>query len=195
MASDGMATKRLQPRFVCMTIWVCCPVVLPPYGSLPIEPISVGMARNVVKGVELIAQEILMKDQGHAVSLICGTQTGWGEEKMDPAMRDHVMKEFRDGVTKVLIATDVISRGIDVTLVVNYELPISFNDQWRGVNMETYLHRVGRTGRFGLKGIAVNLVTPNELHRVQEICDYYSCNITEFTKSFDDLEETLRKLR
>lgn len=139
-----------------------------------------------------------MKDQGHAVSLICGTQTGWGEEKMDPAMRDHVMKEFRDGVTKVLIATDVISRGIDVpqvTLVVNYELPISFNDQWRGVNMETYLHRVGRTGRFGLKGIAVNLVTPNELHRVQEICDYYSCNITEFTKSFDDLEETLRKLR
>lgn len=138
-----------------------------------------------------LAQRV--KDQGHAVSLICGThQTG--EEKMDPAMRDHVMKEFREGVTKVLIATDVISRGIDVpqvTLVVNYELPC----QWNQVNMETYLHRVGRTGRFGLKGIAVNLVEPNDLPRLEEIRNFYECKITEFTQSFDDLEDTLRKLR
>ena len=113
-----------------------------------------------------LAQRV--KDQGHAVSLICGTQTSSGEEgKMDPAERDRVMGEFRSGVTKVLIATDVLSRGIDVpqvTLVVNYELPL----QWRQVNMETYLHRVGRTGRFGLKGIAVNLVTPDEQPRIEE---------------------------
>ena len=48
--------------------------------------------------------------------------------------------------------------------MVNYELPL----QWRQVNMETYLHRVGRTGRFGLKGIAVNLVTPDEQPRIEE---------------------------
>merc|ERR1712187_223384 len=99
-----------------------------------------------------------MKEAGHAVSLICGTQLS-GEEKMDPALRDKVMGEFRRGVTRVLIATDVLSRGIDVpqvTLVVNYELPMIHNHS--GVEMETYLHRVGRTGRFGLHGIAVNLI-------------------------------------
>jgi ATP-dependent RNA helicase DDX19/DBP5 len=103
-----------------------------------------------------------MRDAGFAVSLICGTQTS-GDERMDPALRDHVMDEFRNCVTRVLIATDVLSRGIDVpqvTLVVNYELPINWTD--RGVDMETYLHRVGRTGRFGLRGLAVNLLTDRE---------------------------------
>merc|ERR1712056_61578 len=68
-----------------------------------------------------------MKGEGHAVSLICGTQKS-GPEQIDVEYRDRIMSEFRGGVTKVLIATDVLARGIDVpavTLVVNYELPMA----------------------------------------------------------------------
>mmetsp|Transcript_87255 Transcript_87255/g.154589 ORF Transcript_87255/g.154589 Transcript_87255/m.154589 type:complete len:498 (+) Transcript_87255:60-1553(+) len=136
-----------------------------------------------------------MQSAGHGVSLICGTQTQ-GEERMDPALRDKVMDEFRSGVTRVLIATDVLARGIDVpqvTLVVNYQMPTSF--QTRGVDMETYLHRVGRTGRFGLRGIAVNLVTPAEKHCVDEVCSFFACKIPEMDSDFEKLEERLRVLR
>jgi len=136
-----------------------------------------------------------MRSAGHAVSLICGTQTS-GEERMDPALRDTVMEEFRSGVTRVLIATDVLARGIDVpqvTLVVNYQMPISYHT--RGVDMETYLHRVGRTGRFGLRGIAVNLVTDAEKARIDEVCSFFACKIDEMDSDFEQLEERLRRLR
>eukprot|EP00959_Pyramimonas_sp_CCMP1952_P074160 1549759-Pyramimonas_sp.AAC.1 len=80
------------------------------------------------------------------------------------------MREFRGGVTKVLISTDVLARGIDVpavTLVVNYELPAKGR---RGEpDMETYMHRIGRTGRFGLRGLAVNLVSKWELRSLDSI--------------------------
>ena len=59
------------------------------------------------------------------------------------------MSEFRSGITKVLISTDVLSRGIDVpavTLVVNYELPMSYG-HYGQPDYETYMHRIGRTGR------------------------------------------------
>merc|ERR550537_1678456 len=89
----------------------------------------------------------MMKAEGHSVSLICGTQKT-GPEKIDHAYRDEVMDQFRRGTTRVLIATDVLARGIDVpavTLVVNYDVPMN-----RGrVEFETYMHRIGRTGRFG----------------------------------------------
>ncbi|CAE8581808.1 unnamed protein product [Polarella glacialis] len=136
-----------------------------------------------------------MRNAGHSVSLICGTQSS-GEERMDPALRDNVMDEFRNGVTRVLIATDVLARGIDVpqvTLVVNYEMPVSY--QSRGADYETYLHRVGRTGRFGLRGIAVNLVTDAEKFRVDEVCSFFACKIPEMDSDFEQLEERLRLLR
>merc|ERR1712135_271137 len=103
-----------------------------------------------------------MKAEGHSVTLICGTQRDSNSvEKIDEAQRDRIMVEFRTGITKVLIATNVLARGIDVpavTLVVNYEIPVNFHSQ-SSPDYETYVHRIGRTGRFGLKGIAVNLVT------------------------------------
>lgn len=139
-----------------------------------------------------------MRDAGFAVSLICGTQAqgeeSWG--KMDPAIRDHVMDEFRSGVTRVLIATDVLSRGIDVpqvTLVVNYEMPVVFGD--RTAHMETYLHRVGRTGRFGLRGLAVNLITEREKPLVTEVCRFFDCTIEEMRGDTEELEERLKALR
>mmetsp|Transcript_10840 Transcript_10840/g.38009 ORF Transcript_10840/g.38009 Transcript_10840/m.38009 type:complete len:500 (-) Transcript_10840:133-1632(-) len=136
-----------------------------------------------------------LRDANHSVSLICGTQNS-GDERMDPSLRDQVMDEFRNGVTRVLIATDVLSRGIDVpqvTLVVNYELPVHYHEG--GVEMETYLHRVGRTGRFGLRGIAVNLVTAAQRPMVDSICSFFGCSIPDMGDDIEALEEKLRQLR
>ncbi|PFH33879.1 DEAD/DEAH box helicase [Besnoitia besnoiti] len=161
-----------------------------------------------------------MQEEGYAVSLICGTQAQ-GPEKMGIEMRDRIMEEFRKGETKVLICTDVLARGIDVpqvTLVVNFDLPLVYQGRvggdargalWHGgqaegnlhqvsgprVNMETYIHRIGRTGRFGLKGIAINLVTSHEEHLLQQIRDFYRCDIECMNEDPEDVEQMIRKLR
>jgi ATP-dependent RNA helicase DDX19/DBP5 len=74
--------------------------------------------------------------------------------------RDQVIKEFRSGLTKILIATDVLARGFDqaqVTLVVNYDIPTKSAEP-HDPDYELYLHRIGRSGRFGRKGAAFNLI-------------------------------------
>lgn len=99
-----------------------------------------------------------------------------------------VLDRFRAGMYKVLVATDVLSRGIDVeqvTLVVNYDLPIDRNGN---PNYETYLHRIGRTGRFGKNGIAINMVTTEEdLQLVKQIEKYFEKKI--FCLDTDDIDE------
>ncbi|MEN6450886.1 MAG: DEAD/DEAH box helicase [Thermoguttaceae bacterium] len=78
--------------------------------------------------------------------------------------RDRVMKRFREGKTKILVATDVVGRGIDVSTIshiINYDIPQFCDD---------YVHRVGRTGRMGREGIAFTFVSPeegNELTRIE----------------------------
>lgn len=77
---------------------------------------------------------------------------------IQPAQRDATMEQFRSGATNVLITTNVLARGVDVDtvgLVINYEVPVDRN---KNPDTETYLHRIGRTGRFGRKGTAINLV-------------------------------------
>jgi len=72
--------------------------------------------------------------------------------------RDITMKAFRDGESNVLITTNVLARGVDVDnvcLVINYDPP---TDREKNPDFETYLHRIGRTGRFGRKGTAINLI-------------------------------------
>jgi ATP-dependent RNA helicase DDX19/DBP5 len=93
-----------------------------------------------------------MIEAGHAVSLL------HGGEDMSSQERDRVIDDFRDARTKVLITTNVLARGIDilqVMLVINYDLPLDGHNK---VDAETYLHRIGRSGRFGRKGIAINFV-------------------------------------
>lgn len=77
-----------------------------------------------------------------------------------------VLDRFREGLQKVLITTNVLSRGIDieqVNIVVNFDLPVN---QEGKADCETYLHRIGRTGRFGKHGIAVNLVDSEASMRI-----------------------------
>jgi ATP-dependent RNA helicase DDX19/DBP5 len=78
---------------------------------------------------------------------------------LEPAERDRTMLAFRNNESNVLITTNVLARGVDVDnvcLVVNYDVP---TDQKGDPDFETYLHRIGRTGRFGRKGTAINLIS------------------------------------
>lgn len=87
--------------------------------------------------------------------------------------RNTVMQEFRQGSSRVLISTDVWARGIDVqqvSLVVNYDLP---------TNRENYVHRIGRSGRFGRKGVAINFVTNDDVQELHGLEKYYSVSIKE----------------
>ena len=87
--------------------------------------------------------------------------------------RDNIMRNFRKCATRVLVTTDLLARGIDVyqvSLVINYEMP---------KQKETYIHRIGRSGRFGRKGNAINFVTPDEKELLQNLQNYYSTNIEQ----------------
>lgn len=93
-----------------------------------------------------------LRDDGYEVTNVHGALT--------PEHRDKTVKEFRDGYTQVLIATDMLARGFDsqqVNCVVNYDLPIKYQASSRtraapDPDYEVYLHRCGRAGRFGRKG-------------------------------------------
>ncbi|CAL1701186.1 unnamed protein product [Somion occarium] len=87
--------------------------------------------------------------------------------------RDAIMAEFRSGTSRVLITTDVWARGIDVqqvSLVINYDLP---------ANRENYIHRIGRSGRFGRKGVAINFVTVDDVRILRDIEQFYGTQIDE----------------
>ena len=95
--------------------------------------------------------------------------------------RDSKMKEFRTGATRVLISTDLLARGIDVqqvSLVINYELP---------TRKEQYIHRIGRAGRFGRKGVAINFVLPQDAKFIREIQDHYNTQIEEMPQDLEEL--------
>ncbi|XP_045809211.1 eukaryotic initiation factor 4A-3-like [Trifolium pratense] len=95
--------------------------------------------------------------------------------------RDAIMGEFHAGTTRVLIATDVWARGIDVqqvSLVINYDLPN---------NRELYVHRIGRSGRFGRKGVAINFVKNDDIKILRDIEQYYSTQIIDLPSNVADL--------
>ena len=95
--------------------------------------------------------------------------------------RDKIMTEFRNGQSRVLIATDIWGRGLDVqqvSLVVNYDLPI---------NREMYIHRIGRSGRYGRKGVAINFVKSDDVKILRNIEQYYATQIDEMPMNIADL--------
>ena len=88
---------------------------------------------------------------------------------MSHTERGGIMKKFRSGLIKVLITTDLLSRGIDVeqvSLVINFDLPMS---------KESYIHRIGRSGRFGRKGLAINFLGRLDVPILREI-EVYAVN-------------------
>jgi translation initiation factor 4A len=100
---------------------------------------------------------------------------------MDQNTRDVIMREFRSGSSRVLITTDLLARGIDVqqvSLVINYDLP---------TQPENYLHRIGRSGRFGRKGVSINFVTGEDERLLQDIQRFYQTVIEELPSNVADL--------
>jgi len=94
-----------------------------------------------------------------------------GEMKIEE--REDIMDKFRSANIKLLITTDLLARGIDVqgiSLVINFDVP---------TNRENYIHRIGRTGRYGRKGCAINFITPDSGKYIKDIESYYSIKMHE----------------
>ncbi|KAJ0566996.1 putative RNA helicase [Helianthus annuus] len=114
-----------------------------------------------------------MRSRDHTVSATHGD--------MDQNTRDIIMREFRSGSSRVLITTDLLARGIDVqqvSLVINYDLP---------TQPENYLHRIGRSGRFGRKGVAINFVTLDDEKMLGDIQKFYNVVVEELPSNVADL--------
>ncbi|KAL3227676.1 hypothetical protein MRX96_003646 [Rhipicephalus microplus] len=127
-----------------------------------------------------------MTKEGHTVSLLSGELTI--EQRVD------VLTRFRRGVERVLITTNVCARGIDVeqvTVVINFDLPVDMKGR---ADCETYLHRIGRTGRFGKSGFAVNLVEGSRgLQVIKQIEEHFARTIKKLDfKDLDQLESMVR---
>jgi superfamily II DNA/RNA helicase len=100
---------------------------------------------------------------------------------MDKSERDRAFTDFRSGTYRVLISSNVTARGIDiqqVSVVINFDIP---------KDVHTYLHRIGRSGRWGRKGVGINMVTRRDMSKLKETEQYYSTQIKEMPSSFDTL--------
>ncbi|XP_061841641.1 ATP-dependent RNA helicase DDX19B [Nerophis lumbriciformis] len=124
-----------------------------------------------------------LSKENHQVALLSG--------EMQVEQRAAVIERFRDGKEKVLVTTNVCARGIDVeqvSVVINFDLPV---DRDGNPDNETYLHRIGRTGRFGKRGLAINMVdsrmSMNILNRIQ---DHFNKKIEKLdTHDLDEIEK------
>jgi ATP-dependent RNA helicase len=126
---------------------------------------------NTKKKVDWLATK--MRENNFTVSAMHG--------EMPQKEREAIMEEFRSGGSRVLIATDVWGRGLDVqqvSLVINYDLPN---------NRELYIHRIGRSGRFGRKGVSINFVKEDDIRILRDIEQYYSTQIDEMPMNVADL--------
>jgi translation initiation factor 4A len=126
---------------------------------------------NKKQKAEMLAEK--MTTQGFPVSCIHGD--------LEKPERRKRMDEFRSGNTRVMIATDLIARGIDVqqlSLVINYELP---------PNRENYVHRIGRAGRYGRKGTTINLILKEEEGMMTDICEHFGMSVNELPHDLSKL--------
>jgi translation initiation factor 4A len=127
---------------------------------------------NSINGTENLTTD--MRSKGHKVSCI--------HSGLPMNERAKVMSEFRSGVTRVLISTDLTARGIDVynvSIVINYDLP---------TQKETYIHRIGRSGRFGKKGNAINFILPEEKDQLDMIQKFYDTHIEQLPQDLSEIK-------
>lgn len=126
---------------------------------------------NTKQKVEWLASKL--REGGFSVSYMHGD--------MPQLEREEIMSRFRRAESRVLITTDLWGRGLDVqqvSLIVNYDLPN---------NRELYIHRIGRSGRFGRKGVAINFVKSDDIRILRDVEQYYSTQIDEMPMNVADL--------
>lgn len=144
------------------------PTLLDIYDKLSISQTIIYV--NSKKKADYLQDEL--RREGHSVSCLHGD--------LSQNERNTVLNEYRSGTARILIATDIIARGIDiqqVSIVINYDLPIQ---------KETYIHRIGRSGRFGRKGVAINLVAHYDEQKLKDIENFYATEICEMPMDISD---------
>ena len=90
------------------------------------------------------------------------------------------MEQFRSGTLRILLSSDLLARGIDIqqlSLVINFDLPRE---------KETYIHRIGRSGRYGRKGVSINLINDREVEYMKHIEEFYDTKINEMPQNIAD---------
>ncbi|KAK2789717.1 RNA helicase required for poly(A+) mRNA export [Emmonsiellopsis sp. PD_33] len=134
-----------------------------------------------------------MVAEGHTVVSLTGGIEG--------QKRDEIIDKFRQGDAKVLITTNVLARGIDVqtvSMVINYDIPELYAPQTnkRLADAQTYLHRIGRTGRFGRVGVAVSFVaSKDEWQMLQDIKNYFNTEIQRVdSRDWDEVEKVVKSI-
>lgn len=123
---------------------------------------------NNIKRVNILYDKLLQ--DGNNVCFIHG--------EMGDKERNNALNEFKSGNKRILISTDLTSRGIDiqqVSIVINYDIP---------TNKHVYLHRIGRSGRWGRKGLAINFVTKRDEYKIKDIESWYKITIDELPLDF-----------
>jgi ATP-dependent RNA helicase DDX19/DBP5 len=119
---------------------------------------------------------------------------------MEAADRDRMIDNFRQGVFTTLISTNVLARGIDVPevdIVINYDVPMIKQCGFYNPDYANFMHRVGRTGRFGTDGLALTLVsqeTEHEHEHMELIASHYDIEIASIS-SFDELQKIYSEMR
>jgi translation initiation factor 4A len=125
---------------------------------------------NTKRKVEWLTEK--MNAENFTVSAIHG--------ELEQRERDTIMRAFRTGSSRVLITTDLLARGIDVqqvSLVINFDLP---------TNRENYIHRIGRSGRYGRKGVSINFITKRDVRNLRDIEQFYNTQIEEMPTNVSD---------
>ena len=131
-----------------------------------------------------------MTADGHKVSALHGAFEG--------SDRDRLLDEFRTGKSKVLITTNVLARGIDVSsvsMVINYDIPMKGRGDSEP-DPETYLHRIGRTGRFGRIGVSISFVyDKRSFEALKGIAELYQIDLVQLDpQDWDYTEEQVQKV-
>lgn len=133
-----------------------------------------------------VAQAIIFCNSKKKVNILSerlrarGFTVGSMHSDMDVRERSSVYRNFKVGVSRVLVATDVLARGIDIqsiSFVINYDIPR---------NKECYIHRIGRSGRYGRKGVAINFIVEEEIKDIYALEKFYHTQIAEMPIGFEE---------
>jgi superfamily II DNA/RNA helicase len=153
------------------------------YVALQSDGDKFDMLKSIFDGLSLSQSIIYANSLNRVVELynamieegfsVCALHSG-----MSKSERETVMREFRQGIHRVMISSNLTARGIDiqqVNVVINFDIPRS---------VDTYLHRIGRGGRWGRKGKAINFVTKQDIYTMKNIERHYKINVAELPVDF-----------
>jgi ATP-dependent RNA helicase DDX19/DBP5 len=134
--------------------------------------------------------EQAMTKDGHQVASLTGALEG--------AERDAIIDRFRKGEAKILITTNVLARGIDVqsvSMVINYDIPMKGRMETEP-DYETYLHRIGRTGRFGRVGVSISFVSDKKsFMALKAIAEHFGIELVKLNQEdWDETEEQVQRV-